>query len=43
MKKLWLCLLLVLLTGCSVSKSEPQPTCSPYGPPWIWEYCCGGF
>lgn len=38
MKKLWLCLLLVLLTGCSASKSEPQPTCGPYGPPWIWKF-----
>lgn len=35
MKKLWLCLLLVLLTGCGVH--DPQPTCGP-GVPWIFEF-----
>ena len=35
MKKLWLLLLLVLLTGCGASKVQPQPTCGPDGPPWI--------
>lgn len=33
MKKLWLLLLLVFLTGCG--EAEPQPTCGPDGPPWI--------
>ena len=39
MKKLLLCLFLVLLTGCSVSEkyttADPQPSCGSDGPPWI--------
>ena len=37
MKKLLFCVLLMLLTGCAVSRVEIQPIGSPDGPPWILE------